>query len=110
VLSERYDLAIVPQGVMMFRRKEGVQQGVRVKLHEASRGTNWPPCPPTNSEKDLFPRGFLPLPHVKHVTAHDLPGVRDHGDQQAGRRSLERFDADFDLPDHLLRSFLRRCS
>jgi len=56
--------------------------------------------------KNLFPQGFLPLPHVKHETGGMIfPDfeIKEIDKQEA--RSLQRFDADFDLPDHLLPEF-----
>ena len=66
LLSERYDLANRPaQGVMMSGGRKAVQQGVRVKL---PGGVTWEQLASMSAdeirEKDLFPRGFLPLPHV----------------------------------------------
>jgi cytochrome c peroxidase len=48
----------------------------------------------------------LPLPHVKHATGGMVfPDfeIKEIDKQEA--RSLQRFDADFDLPDHLLPEF-----
>src|SRR6266478_8494503 len=70
LLAERYDLSNRPAaGVMMSGGRKAVQQGVRVKL---PAGMTWEQLaamsPDEIREKDLLPRGFLPLPHVKHVT------------------------------------------
>src|SRR6266850_1815678 len=70
LLSERYDLGNRPaQGVMMSGGRKAVQQGIRVKL---PGGLTWERLaamsPDEIREKDLFPQGFLPLPHVKHET------------------------------------------
>src|SRR2546425_8125371 len=108
LLSERYDLANRPaQGVMMSGGRKAVQQGVRVKLHG---GLTWEQLaamsPDEIREKNLFPQGFLPLPHVKHATggmifpAFEITEITKHE-----ARWLQRFDADFDLPDHLLPEF-----
>src|SRR5260370_21448242 len=66
LLSERYDLANRPaQGVMMSGGRKAVQQGVRVKLHG---GVTWGQLAAGSAdeirEKELFRRGFLPLPHI----------------------------------------------
>ena len=56
--------------------------------------------------RDLFPAGFLPLPHPNH-TEGGMVFPRPHIDEtkrQTGR-DLERFDLDFDLPNHLLPEF-----
>src|SRR5205823_10363957 len=108
LLSERYDLANRPaQGVMMSGGRKAVQQGVRVKL---PGGVTWEQLASMSAdeirEKDLFPRGFLPLPHVKHATGGMIfPAFEITEINKQEGRSLERFDADFDLPDHLLPEF-----
>jgi cytochrome c peroxidase len=93
--------------MMMAGGRKAVQQGVRVKLPS---GLTWVQLaamsPDEISEKDLFPQGFLPLPHVKHATGgmvFPTFEITEINKQEA--RSLERFDADFDLPDHLLPEF-----
>jgi cytochrome c peroxidase len=56
--------------------------------------------------QDLFPAGFLPLPHPNH-TEGGMVFPRPFIDElvrQTGR-DLERFDLDFDLPDHLMAEF-----
>jgi hypothetical protein len=70
LLADRYDLSDRPAtGVMMSGGRKAVQQGVRVKL---PAGVTWEQLaamsPDEIRAKDLFPRGFLPLPHVKHET------------------------------------------
>src|SRR2546425_9374903 len=108
LLAERYDLGNRPaQGVMMSGGRKAVQQGVRVKL---PGGLTWEQLaamsPDEIREKDLFPRGFLPLPHVKHATGGMIfPAFEITEINKQEGRSLERFDADFDLPDHLLPEF-----
>jgi cytochrome c peroxidase len=108
LLADRYDLGNRPAtGVMMSGGRRAVQQGVRVKL---PAGVTWEQLaamsPDEIRAKDVFPRGFLPLPHVKHETGGMIfPGflIKEIDKQEA--RSLQRFDADFDLPDHLLPEF-----
>jgi len=108
LLAERYDLANRrAQAVMMSGGTKAVQQGVRVKL---PGGLTWEQLaamsPDEIREKDLFPRGFLPLPHVKHATGGMIfPAFEITEINKQEGRSLERFDADFDLPDHLLPEF-----
>jgi cytochrome c peroxidase len=108
LLAARYDLSDRPaQGVLMAGGRKAVQQGVRVKL---PAGLTWEQLAAMSADeiraKDLFPQGFLPLPHVKHETGGMIfPAfeIREI-DKQEGR-SLQRFDADFDLPEHLLPEF-----
>jgi cytochrome c peroxidase len=108
LLADRYDLTDRPAtGVMMSGGHKAVQQGVRVKLPAGVTWDQLAAMPPDEiRSKDLFPRGFLPLPHVKHQTGGMIfPGFEiKEIDKQEGR-SLQRFDADFDLPDHLLPEF-----
>ncbi len=103
-LKERYDLANRPaEGVTMSRGK-AVQAGVRVKLQG---GTTWDQlagmAPDAVRDKDLWPLGFLPLPHPNHPEG-GMVFPQFHIDEikkQTGR-DLTRFDLDFDLPDHVL--------
>jgi cytochrome c peroxidase len=108
LLADRYDLSDRPAtGVMMSGGRKAVQQGVRVKL---PAGVTWEQLaamsPDEIRARALFPQGFLPLPHVKHETGGMVfPDfeIQEIDDQEM--RSLQRFDVDFDLPDHLLPEF-----
>ena len=108
LLADRYDLSDRPAtGVMMSGGRKAVQQGVRVKL---PAGVTWEQLaamsPDEIRAKDLFPRGFLPLPHVKHETGGMVfPDFEINEIDDQEMRSLQRFDVDFDLPDHLLPEF-----
>jgi cytochrome c peroxidase len=107
LLKERYDLRDRPaQGVTMSRGK-AVQEGVRARLPE---GMTWEKLaamsPDEIREKDLFPAGFLPLPHPNHPEG-GMVFAKFHIDEikkQEGR-DLTRFDLDYDLPDHFLPEF-----
>src|SRR3989339_1835284 len=68
LLDERYDLSNrTVKGITMSRGKP-VQEGVRVKLQ---KDTTWEKLSAMNPEeireKDLFPNGFMPLPHPNHA-------------------------------------------
>lgn len=108
VLRARYDLSNRPQpGVMMSGGRKSVQAGVRVKLPE---GVTWESLADMSSDtirqRDLLPRGFLPLPHVKQATGGQVfPNNQIDTIQNQEARSLRRFDVDFDLPDHLTPEF-----
>jgi cytochrome c peroxidase len=107
LLEERYDLADRPSKVMMSGNRKHVQQGVRVRLHD---GMTWERLaqlsPAEIRAKGLFPRGFLSLPHAKHETGGQVfPQKEVDAIDQAEKRSLQRFDIDFDLPDHLTPEF-----
>lgn len=107
LLSQRYDLSDRPaQGVTMSGGKP-IQEGVRVKL---PTGMTWDKLaamgPEEIREKDLFPAGFLPLPHPNHPEG-GMTFPKFHIDEikkQEGR-DLTRFDLDFDLPDRFLPEF-----
>lgn len=107
LLSSRYDLADRPAKGAAMSRGKPLQEGVRAKL---PAGTSWDQLaamtPDAIRAKDLFPKGFLPLPHPYHPEGgmlfpqHEIDEVK----QQTGR-DLTRFDLDFDLPDHLMPEF-----
>lgn len=107
LLSQRYDLSDRPaQGVTMSGGKP-IQEGVRVKL---PTGMTWDKLaamePEEIRDKDLFPAGFLPLPHPNHPEGGMIfPKFEiDEIKKQEGR-DLTRFDLDFDLPDRFLPDF-----
>jgi cytochrome c peroxidase len=108
LLADRYDLSDRPAtGVMMSGGRKAVQQGVRVKL---PAGVTWEQLaamsPDEIRARALFPQGFLPLPHVKHETGGMVfPDFEINEIDDQEMRSLQRFDVDFDLPDHLLPEF-----
>lgn len=107
LLEERYDLSDRSSKVMMSAGKRPVQEGVRVKLPE---GMTWEKLtamsPETIREKGLFPKGFLPLPHVKHETGGQVfPEDQIQEIMRLEKRSLERFDVAMDLPKHFLPEF-----
>jgi len=107
LLKERYDLSDhSAQGVKMARGKP-VQDGVRAKL---SGGVTWEQlgkmAPEEIRKRNLFPAGFLPLPHP-HQDEGGMVFPQFHIDEikrQEGR-DLTRFDLDFDLPEHFLPEF-----
>jgi cytochrome c peroxidase len=100
LLEERYDLSRrVDESVKMTRGKP-IPVGPTAKL---KRGLTWDQlgrmAPTAIRDQDAFP--YLPLPHVNHpVGGMVFP--------QAEIKLLprvERFDMDFDLPDHFLPEF-----
>ncbi|HYO59837.1 cytochrome B6 [Archangium sp.] len=107
LLDARYDLSNRPAKLMMSSGRRAVQEGVRVKLPS---GVTWEQLaamrPDEIREKGLFPQGFLPLPHVKHAAGGQVfPKTQVDEIRKQEGRSLERFDVDFDLPEHLLPEF-----
>src|SRR5216684_2101135 len=108
VLNERYDLSNRPAAGVTMDHAKPVQEGVRVRLPV---GTGWEALaamtPEQIRERDLFPKGFYPLPHPKHseggfVFPHYLI---DEIKRQEGGRDLTRFDVEYDIPDHFLPEF-----
>jgi cytochrome c peroxidase len=107
LLAERYDLANRAAAGVTMTRGKAVQEGVRVKL---PAGTSWAQLAGLSSndirERDLFPKGFLPLPHPNHPEGGMLfPRFAIEEIKKQEARDLTRFDLEFDLPDHLLPEF-----
>ena len=107
LLEARYDLQNDPAPNVTMTRGKPVQRGIRVKL---SPGTSWEKLAAMTPDEirngDLFPLGFLPLPHPNHLEGGMVfPRFEiDEIKKQEGR-DLTRFDLDFDLPDHFLPEF-----
>ena len=107
LLEARYDLANRPASGVTMSRGKPVQQGVRVKL---PAGASWDSLaamsPAEIRNRDIFPLGFLPLPHPNHPEGGMLfPGFHITEIKKQEARDLTRFDLDFDLPDHVLPEF-----
>jgi cytochrome c peroxidase len=107
LLAERYDLADRPADGVTMTGGKPVQQGVRVRLKP---GVTWEMLaalsPGEIRTRNIFPAGFLPLPHPNHpeggmVFPHLVIAELIRQEQ----RDLTRFDLDFDLPDHFLPEF-----
>ena len=102
LLEERYNLASRPDKTLTMTRGKAVQVGPTAKLPE---GTTWEKLaqmsPDDVREKGLFPSGYLPLPHPKH----DVGGMVFPQIEIKLLARLERFDIDFDLPEHFLPEF-----
>ena len=104
LLNERYDLSNKPAAGVTMSGGKPVQAGVRVKL---PAGMTWESlatmAPAQIKEKNLFPKGFLPLPHPNHPEGGMVfpKFVIDEINKQE-HRDLTRFDLDFDIPNHLL--------
>jgi len=107
LLKERYDLSDNPSDTMMSGERKAVQQGVRVNLPD---GVTWEELsamsPEEIKQRDLFPKGFRPLPHAKHaVGGMVFPEDQIKAISEAESRDLERIDVGFDLPTHLTPEF-----
>lgn len=101
LLAQRYDLADRPvPGVKMSGGRKNVQGGVRIKLPS---GVTWDQLanmtPDEIKQKNLFPAGFLRLPHVKQSAGGQVfPQEEIDEIMSTEKRDLRRFDVDFDLP------------
>ncbi len=107
LLAARYDLADRPSPTMTMTRGKPLQIGVRALL---PAGVTWESlaalAPADMRQRDLFPAGFLPLPHENHPEGGMVfPQFHiDEVKRQTGR-DLTRFDLDFDFPDRFLPEF-----
>ena len=107
LLAERYDLSNRPATGAVMDRTKPLQEGVRVKLPS---GVTWAQLadmtPDQIRDKNLFPQGFLPLPHANHPEGGMVfPKFEIQELIKQEQRDLTRFDLDFDLPEHFLPEF-----
>jgi cytochrome c peroxidase len=106
LLAQRYDLADRPAAEKMSRGK-ALQDGVRVRL---KGGMSWDRLGAMDPEAiraaGAFPDGFKPLPHANHPEGGML-FPKFHIDEvlRQEQRDLNRFDLDFDIPEHFLPEF-----
>jgi cytochrome c peroxidase len=107
LLRERYDLRDDRAPHVTMSGGKPVQQGIRVRL---PAGLTWESLasmtPEAIRDGDLFPKGFLPLPHPNHPEGGMVfpKSEIDEIKRQEGR-DLTRFDLDLDLPDRFLAEF-----
>jgi len=106
LLEARYDLSDRPSAVTMTRGKP-IQAGVRVRLPS---GLTWDDLdaltPDQIKADDLFPGGFMPLPHPNQDEGGMvLPQSSIDEINRQTARSLQRFDIDFDIPEIFLAEF-----
>ena len=102
VLESRYDLGSKPDNKVRMSRGKPIQVGPAAKLPQGMTWEKLAGMPPDEvREKGLFPKGFLPLPHPKHEAGGMVFPQMEI--KVLGR--LERFDIDFDLPEHFLPEF-----
>ncbi len=102
LLQSRYDLSSKPDDKVKMSRGKPIQVGPASKLPQ---GMTWDDLaamsPDDVRDKGLFPKGFLPLPHPKHMVG----GMVFPQMEIKLLSRLERFDLDFDLPEHFLPEF-----
>jgi cytochrome c peroxidase len=107
LLAARYDLSDRPAPGVTMSRGKPVQEGVRVRL---PKDTSWARLAALAPEEvkagGLWPAGMLPLPHPHHEAGGMVfpRPLIEETKRQTGR-DLERFDLDFDFPQHLLPEF-----
>ncbi len=102
VLEARYDLRARPDKKVKMTRGKPIPVGPATRL---PKGMSWEQLaestPDQLRDKNLFPKGFLPLPHPHHeVGGMVFPQMEI---KQLAR--VQRFDLDFDLPEHFLPEF-----
>lgn len=108
LLERRYDLRNRASSAVTMSRGKQIQTGVRTRLPDGVG--SWDEltriAPAEIRERGLWPAGFLPLPHPNHTEGGMVfPQFHiDHIAEQDGR-DLQRFDLDFDLPDHFMPEF-----
>ena len=102
LLEERYDLSVRVSDRVKMSRGKPIPVGPATKLPE---GTTWEELarlsPDEVRDKGQFPKGFLPLPHPHH----EAGGMLFPQAEVKLLPRLERFDLDFDLPEHFLAEF-----
>ncbi len=102
LLEERYDLKRKVDGKVKMTRGKPIPVGPTARL---PKGMTWDQLarlsPDEIRARGLFPKGYLPLPHPDHPVGGML--FPQHQIKQFAR--LERFDLDFDLPEHFLPEF-----
>ena len=99
LLEARYDLSKRVDNNVKMTRGKPIPVGPTARL----QGVTWEQLgkmsPDEIKEKGLFP--YLPLPHVNHPVG----GMIFPQTEIKTLARLERFDMDFDLPDHFLPEF-----
>jgi cytochrome c peroxidase len=102
LMEERYDLTSRPDKSVTMSRGKPIQVGPTAKL---PAGMTWDQLAALSSDeirdKGLLPKGFLPLPHPKN----DVGGMLFPQMEIKQFARLERFDLDFDIPEHFLSEF-----
>jgi cytochrome c peroxidase len=102
LLESRYDLTAKPDPNVKMSRGKPIPVGPTARLLQ---GLTWDAlaamAPAETLAKDVFPKGFLPLPHPEH----EVGGMVFPQMEIKLLPRLERFDVDFDLPEHFLPEF-----
>lgn len=102
LLEERYDLSPRPDKSVTMSRGKAIPVGPTARLPDEMTWARLAELPAAEiRDKGLFPKGFLPLPHPKH----EAGGMLFPQQEIKQLKRLERFDLDFDLPEHFLPEF-----
>lgn len=102
LLEERYELASKPHQNVKMSRGKPIQVGPTAKLPQGVTWEQLAAMPPNEiRDKGVFPKGYLPLPHPNHPAG----GMLFPQKEIEALPRLERFDLDFDIPDHFLAEF-----
>ena len=110
LMEARYDLGDRKHPNATMTRGKPVQAGPRAKLKSSMTWEKLAGMTPDEIKRqDAFPAGYLPLPHPDHeeggmVFPEMMIDEVERQKDGVGRR-LERFDVDFDIPEHLLPEF-----
>jgi cytochrome c peroxidase len=108
LLNERYDLSKRVSNEVKMTRGKPIPVGPTARL---ASGLTWETLaamsPDEIRERGVFPKGYLPLPHPNHPEGGMVfPKMMiDELIKMGEGNRLERFDLDFDLPDHFLPEF-----
>jgi cytochrome c peroxidase len=102
LLEERYDLSAHTDPKVTMSRGKPIPVGPATRLPQDMTFEKLAElsCDEVR-ERELFPKGFLPLPHPHHEAGGMV--FPQHEIKQQAR--LQRFDLDFDLPEHFLPEF-----
>jgi cytochrome c peroxidase len=102
LLDDRYDLTARTDPKVTMSRGKPIPVGPTAKLPP---NLTWEKLADMSCdeirEQDLFPKGYLPLPHPKH----DVGGMLFPQMEIKQQARLQRFDLDFDLPEEFLPEF-----
>jgi cytochrome c peroxidase len=102
LLEERYDLTRRVDDKVTMTRGKPIPVGPTAKLSAGLTLEQLAKMSPDEvRNKGVFPKGYLPLPHPNHPVGGMV--FPQHQVKQFAR--LERFDLDFDLPEHFLAEF-----
>jgi len=104
LLEMRYDLTRNVNAKVTMTRGKPIPVGPTVRLPKGMTFDLLAQMSPEDiRDKGLFPKGFLPLPHPNHPVGGML--FPQHQIKLEEMKRLERFDLDFDLPEHFLPEF-----